>query len=245
MLQAFSPSNTLRLSFNEDLYNFGQFTQQPHLSASWSQAVPIPAVESQEIMLRRKEIDERKKLQNRERVRKFRKRKKDRLSELEKRHKVLVQDNIRLHHGEVSGNEKDQYDQVLEKAMKTFCSSATDDEAHSIWTSTARVVQPMGGKTAVGLDEIEEQQTEFRKLMHSSQLTEYNVQYLTLDHACVHWTLTGIFSNTLPDILTPFRSQLTGKSKSLKGFSYITFEQGKIAQDIRTLDLLNLLQQLF
>ena len=125
-----------------------------------------------------------------------------------------------------------------------------EQSANSVWASDVRIVHPLNGWTAQGIEEAKQHQTLFHEIFPQAKVTDYSVQYdrVSVRKIRVNWSLTGTFAATVPSAvastLGPIWSQIASKSVQFKGFSFITFEDHKIVQDVRTLDLMHLMVEL-
>ena len=123
--------------------------------------------------------------------------------------------------------------------------------ATSIWGDKARVVHPMGSITSSGVKQVLEHQAIFNSVLQNVTFTDYSVQHDSnnVRKPRVQWSFNATLGAILPSemsssTLSKVWHLVAGKSLTFKGNSFITFEDNKIQEDIRTVDSLHLMTQL-
>ena len=197
-------------------------------------------------MLKKQKAEEDRKIISRQRVARCRKRKTDRLEELEKKNQVLQSENIHLQlkkqkHGEetLTTEENDvlhsQHVSLLGQMVSLW--SAPDrlaEQASTFWSESATMIQSSG--TRNGADEIVGFYSKLNNLCQDELVvTDYSVVYDvdSVRKPRVQWSMELTLSEQCPETeLAENWSKWAGQKLQLTGFSSLTFEHGKITQDI-------------
>ena len=206
----------------------------------------------------RRHSDHRRQKLNRERVARGRKRKGERLGVLEMQHGVLISDNIQLRvklqkHGEetLSTEEKNvlhsQHVSLLGEMVSLWSSpDALAQQASTFWNESATMIQSSGIRT--GADEIVEFYYKLNSLcQHKLVVTDYSVEcdMDSVRKPRVVWSMDLTLTEIWPVLeLAESWSIWSGKTLNVTGFSVLTFQDGKIVQDIQTLDILSLMVEM-
>lgn len=218
--------------------------------------------------MKKQESDARRRLKNRERVRKCRKRKNDRLDYLESRNTELEHENEALRsklgrigiaqdvgeaaiQGEAARATMIQSQRAtlerLKNAINTGSSNAIVQTGSSIWLNHATLIHGTNGKKIHGMDQIlNDYDTALNHVFSSYRVR--NVSYTsnnddTLTKGTAVWELdVSVKADAAPGV-APF-SQLAqyfdGDRVRVKVTSYLTFKGDKIAQEIRLIDTFQL-----
>jgi len=211
------------------------------------------------------DLDERRRMKNRERVRKCRKRKQDRLNFLEDRTAELEKENglLKAKMARKDSGLKDeplteaQLNDLRKKQNTTLSSyirayneadgSAFEASARAIWADSAEIVYGSSGARVVGMAEIVASKKSSASVFDKYEIKQYTVQWKpnSTDKCLVNWEvevavkkeaaknvpLTAPFAELAPHFggsEEPLSFQMT---------SHITFEEGKIMEEIRQLNL--------
>lgn len=211
------------------------------------------------------DLDERRRMKNRERVRKCRKRKQDRLNFLEDRTAELEKENgmLKAKMARKDSGVKDEpltAEQVneLRKKQNTTLSSfiraynetdmaAFESGAHTVWTDNAEIVYGTNSSNVVGLKDIVASKRASSSVFATYEIKQYTVQWKaqSTDKCIVTWEIEATIkkeaAKNVP-LTAPF-SELAAhfggdcEPLSFQMVSHITFEEGKIAEEIRQLNL--------
>lgn len=212
------------------------------------------------------DLDERRRMKNRERVRKCRKRKQDRLNFLEDRTAELEKENHQLKtkiarkaSGSNSSTEpltEAQLKELRKKQNATIASyirahneadaGVFDASARSIWTENAEIVYGNSGSSLFGVDTIVGNKRASSAVFAMYAIKQYNVQWKpsATDKCAVHWevdvALRADAPRTIP-LTAPFAdlSSYFGPTEvlSFRMTSHVTFTDGLISEEIRQLNL--------
>ncbi|DBA02503.1 TPA: hypothetical protein N0F65_010975 [Lagenidium giganteum] len=211
------------------------------------------------------ELDERRRMKNRERVRKCRKRKQDRLNFLEERTADLEKENgnlkAKLARSSASGRAEPLTEaqmKELRKKQNTTLSAyirafneiegAFEAGARSVWADNAEIMYGNQGQRLVGIDNIIFNKKEAAAVFSSFKIKQYNVQWKPEAHekCIVYWEVEA----TLQPNATAQRVPCTAPFSELSAFvgeadvlsftlvSHLTFDDGKIAEEARQVQLM-------
>lgn len=236
--------------------------QQHHMQdyrTSSSKVSPVSEKESDQ-----DDLDERRRMKNRERVRKCRKRKQDRLNFLEDRTAELEKENHQLKNKmarKTVGSSSEPLSEVqlkeLRKKQNTTIASyirayneveagVFDATARNIWTDNAEIVYGNNGSAIYGVDMIVGNKRASSSVFSMYKIKQYNIQWKpnTTDKCAVHWevdvALRAEAPRTIP-LTAPFAdlSSHFGPNEvlSFRMTSHLTFDEGKIVEEIRQLNL--------
>ncbi|TYZ60445.1 hypothetical protein PybrP1_009396 [[Pythium] brassicae (nom. inval.)] len=213
------------------------------------------------------DMDERRRMKNRERVRKCRKRKQDRLNFLEDRTAELEKENHQLKSkvarqlaaaGGVAADplSEAQLAELRAKQNATIAayvrahneaeSGAFDATAHTIWTERAEVACGAGGSALSGLEAIVSNKRASHAVFAMYQIRQVSVQWKAAGDKCaVHWEVDAALRPDAPrdvPLTAPFADlgAFFGPSEvlSFRMTSHVTFDGDRIAEEIRQLNLL-------
>ncbi|CEG49601.1 hypothetical protein F443_16546 [Plasmopara halstedii] len=211
------------------------------------------------------DLDERRRMKNRERVRKCRKRKQDRLNFLEDRTAELEAENGMLKTkmartdcgvkveplSEVQLNDvRKQQNTTLFSYIRAYneTDGATFEScARDIWTNEAEILYGTSATCVAGLAAIVASKKSSASVFAKYEIKEYTVQWKhnSTDKCLVNWqvqvSLRKDAAKTVP-LTAPFAelAPYFGGTNELLSFqmtSHITFAKGKIAEEIRQLNL--------
>ncbi|RLN54739.1 hypothetical protein BBJ29_008853 [Phytophthora kernoviae] len=211
------------------------------------------------------DLDERRRMKNRERVRKCRKRKQDRLNFLEDRTAELEKENgmLKAKMARKDSGAKDELltgDQLneLRKKQNTTLSSyiraynetdiaAFESSSRIVWCENAEILFGTNNSRVSGLKDIVASKRSSTSVFESYEIKQYAVQWKTnsTDKCLVTWEIeTTIKKDVVKNVpmTAPF-SELAphfgGETEplSFQMTSHITFEEGKIVEEIRQLNL--------
>ncbi|GMF43166.1 unnamed protein product [Phytophthora fragariaefolia] len=211
------------------------------------------------------DLDERRRMKNRERVRKCRKRKQDRLNFLEDRTAELEKENgmLKAKMARKDSGLKDeplteaQLNDLRKKQNTTLSSyirayneadgSAFEASARTIWSDNAEILYGNSGACVAGMNDIVASKKSSASVFSKYEIKQYTVQWKpsSTDKCLVTWEvevsvkeeaaknvpLTAPFAE-----LAPYFGGVT-ESLSFQMISHITFEEGKIVEEIRQLNL--------
>lgn len=210
------------------------------------------------------DLDERRRMKNRERVRKCRKRKQDRLNFLEDRTAELEKENgalkakmarVAASQGSVKdepANEQQLHE--LRKAQNTTLAAyvrayndaetgdaAFEAGARNIWTERAEL--SAGGARVAGIDAILAAKRRAARVFSSYQISKYDVQWKSATKCAVTFELTAaVLADAAADVeltgpLAALGPHFDGQPLSFRLVSHMTFEDGQIAEEIRQFEL--------
>uniref|UniRef100_M4B159 BZIP domain-containing protein n=1 Tax=Hyaloperonospora arabidopsidis (strain Emoy2) TaxID=559515 RepID=M4B159_HYAAE len=213
------------------------------------------------------DLDERRRMKNRERVRKCRKRKQDRLNfledrtaELEKENGLLkakvarkasgVKDHEPLTDVQLDELRKSQTTTLLAyiRAYNEAAEGATFDmNACSIWTDNAEILYGSSGTSVTGLAGIIACKKSSSSVFAKYDIKQYMVQWKpnSTDKCLVNWDIEVIVKQDAAKdvpLTAPFADVAphfgaTGEVLTFQMTSHITFEGAKIVEEIRQLNL--------
>ncbi|CAI5725509.1 hypothetical protein KXD40_002109 [Peronospora effusa] len=253
--------NPVMSSMNVPMYDYMnrsalQQTSDPRLSASPNS----DRVSDQE------DLDERRRMKNRERVRKCRKRKQDRLNFLEDRTAELEKENgmlrvkIARRNFGVKGGPllEEQLNELRKKQNTTLTSyiracneadgSVFEAIARGIWAENAEIVYGSNGASIAGVPDIIVSKKSSASVFAKYEIRQYAVQWKanSTDKCLVNWDVEAVVKKeavknvplTMPFAeLAPHFGD-SNEPLSFQMTSHITFdEDGKIAEEIRQLNL--------
>ncbi|KAG7401924.1 hypothetical protein PHYBOEH_009504 [Phytophthora boehmeriae] len=207
------------------------------------------------------DLDERRRMKNRERVRKCRKRKQDRLNFLEDRTAELEKENVMLK-AKMARKDSGAKDEPLtgeqlnelRKKQNTTLSSyiraynetdigAFESSARVVWSENAEILYGTSNSRVSGLKDIVASKRSSTSVFASYEIKQYAVQWKanSTDKCLVTWeidvTIKKDVAKNVP-MTAPF-SELAphfgGETEplSFQMISHITFEEGKIVEEIR------------
>ncbi|KAG1703181.1 hypothetical protein DVH05_008091 [Phytophthora capsici] len=211
------------------------------------------------------DLDERRRMKNRERVRKCRKRKQDRLNFLEDRTAELEKENGMLK-AKVARKDSGLKDEPLTEAqlndlrkkqnttLSTYSrayneadGSAFEASARGIWADNAEILYGTSGARVAGLSDIVASKKSSASVFAKYEIKNYTVQWKTnsTDKCLVTWEVEACVkkeaAKNVP-LTAPF-SELAphfggdDEPLSFQMTSHITFAEGKIVEEIRQLNL--------
>ncbi|KAI9907785.1 hypothetical protein PsorP6_004404 [Peronosclerospora sorghi] len=211
------------------------------------------------------DLDERRRMKNRERVRKCRKRKQDRLNFLEDRTAELEKENGLLKAKiarKDSGFKNEsmteaQLNDLRKKQNLTLSSyvrayNEADDAtfesfARNIWADNAEILYGVNGAGVAGMTNIIASKKSSASVFAKYEIKQYTVQWKSnsMDKCLVNWEVEVVVKNEAAKdvpLTAPFAELAPhfGDSSEPLSFlmtSHITFEDGKIAEEIRQLNL--------
>ena len=223
----------------------------------WPSATYMPSPKT----MKKQEAEQRRKMQNRKRVQKCRKLKRERLVKLEEKYEALANDNLQLRlkkqrfgEEEMTLAEKtklnDRQVKILENLVALW--SSPDEmymQANAIWSPNAHVVHPMG--SSVGTEEIVKHYVALNEMMSNIQVTEYRMHYdaNNVRKPRVDWSLAVTFAASCPVAMghlpvAKIWTKVANQTITLSGYSSITFQDELIVEEIRSLDVLQVLASL-
>ncbi|ETK77678.1 hypothetical protein L915_16074 [Phytophthora nicotianae] len=211
------------------------------------------------------DLDERRRMKNRERVRKCRKRKQDRLNFLEDRTAELEKENGAL---KAKMARKDsgltdeplsetQLNDLRKKQNTTLSSyirayneadgSAFETSARAIWADYAEILYGTSGARVAGMTDIVASKKSYASVFAKYEIKQYTVQWKpnSTDKCLVNWevevSVKKEAAKNVP-LTTPFAELAphfgdSNEPLSFQMSSHITFEEGKIVEEIRQLNL--------
>ncbi|RLN93488.1 hypothetical protein BBJ28_00008660 [Nothophytophthora sp. Chile5] len=212
------------------------------------------------------DLDERRRMKNRERVRKCRKRKQDRLNFLEDRTAELEKENgaLKAKVARKSGSSvKDepitetQLNELRKKQNTTLASyirsyneadgAAFESGARSIWAENAEILYGNKGARVSGLNEIVANKRASGGVFASYEIKQYTVQWKphSTDKCLVNWEVeVSVKKDAAKNVpltapfaeLAPFFGE-DSEPLSFQMISHFTFEEGKVVEEIRQLNL--------
>lgn len=210
------------------------------------------------------DLDERRRMKNRERVRKCRKRKQDRLNFLEDRTAELEKENhvlkTKMARKAVGGSAEPlneaQLKELRKKQNTTIASyiraynevetGVFDVTARSIWSDNAEILYGNNGSRVGGLDMIVGNKRASAAVFSMYKIKQYTVQWKqnSNDKCAVHWEVDVVLRPDAPHdipMTAPFAElgSYFGPNEvlSFRMTSHLTFDEGKIVEEIRQLNL--------
>ncbi|KAG6949082.1 hypothetical protein JG688_00014797 [Phytophthora aleatoria] len=211
------------------------------------------------------DLDERRRMKNRERVRKCRKRKQDRLNFLEDRTAELEKENgvLKAKMARKDSGLKDeplsetQLNDLRKKQNTTLSSyiraynevdgSAFETSARGIWADNAEILYGTSGVRVAGLADIVASKKTYASVFAKYEIKQYTVQWKpnSTDKCLVNWevevSVKKEAAKNVP-LTAPFAElapHFSGCNEplSFQMTSHITFEEGMIVEEIRQLNL--------
>nr|CCA20328.1 conserved hypothetical protein [Albugo laibachii Nc14] len=205
------------------------------------------------------DMDEKRRMKNRERVRKCRKRKQDRLNFLEDRTDSLERENGVLRakiESRVSEQLTDaELDALRVKQAKTIAAYVRaynedttnfNNSARGIFTDFSRIIYGNGGTQTSGVDTIIALKESNDKVFSLYNIKQYSVQWnQNAKNKCVLYTSVQVSIHPNADQNVPFTSPFArisplfepGHIFEFQMSSHLTFQGAKIDEDIRLLNL--------
>ncbi|TDH65232.1 hypothetical protein CCR75_006864 [Bremia lactucae] len=211
------------------------------------------------------DMDERRRMKNRERVRKCRKRKQDRLNFLEDRTAELEKENGLLKTKMArtdSGLKNDPYTEsqvndmrkiqnmtlsAYVRAYNDVDSAAFETSARDIWNDQAEILYGSRGACVAGLSDIIAAKTASASVFSKYEIKQYAVQWKhsSMDKCLVTWEIEVCVKKDAPTnvpLTTPFAELAMYHEDRCEPFSFqmtshISFKHGKIVEEIRQLNL--------
>jgi hypothetical protein len=205
------------------------------------------------------ELDERRRMKNRERVRKCRKRKQDRLNFLEDRTSELEKENQQLKNklarkgtnGETLTEA--QFKELRKKQNTTIAAyiraynesdAAFETAARSIWSDNAEIISGVTGSCVTNVDAIISNKKASAALFTSYNIKQYTVHWRTNsnDKCSVNWEVEVVLAGNAPadlPLTAPFgtiASSLQGETLTFQMVSHLTFDEGKIVEELRQIN---------
>lgn len=210
----------------------------------------------------------RRKMKNRERVRKCRERKDNRFTYLIQRNASLEAENDLLmskcqkfDHLVPSGLAVNAKSHIINAQLATVTAlkealnggiEAIRVAALRVWHQNAHIIHACSGHRSGGFDAILDHYEMASKVYES-----YNVKRVRLDyptdsvcHAVAHWDLDVVLRHILPTHTTrlpPFSTMaehVAGETITMTMTSYLTFKDDKISEDVRVVNSLDLLSSI-
>ncbi|EGZ28026.1 hypothetical protein PHYSODRAFT_284177 [Phytophthora sojae] len=211
------------------------------------------------------DLDERRRMKNRERVRKCRKRKQDRLNFLEDRTAELEKENgmLKAKMARKDSGAKDepmteaQLNDLRKKQNTTLSSyiraynevdgSAFESSARGIWADNAEILYGSSGARVAGMNDIVASKKSSASVFSKYEIKQYTVQWMpnSTDKCLVTWevevSVKKEAAKNVP-LTAPFAELAphyggSNEPLSFQMISRITFEEGKITEEIRQLNL--------
>ncbi|KAF1335589.1 Scp extracellular protein, partial [Globisporangium splendens] len=210
------------------------------------------------------DLDERRRMKNRERVRKCRKRKQDRLNFLEDRTAELEKENhvlkTKMARKSVSAAAEPmneiQLKELRKKQNTTIASyiraynevetGVFDVTARNIWSENAEILYGNNGSRVAGLEMIVSNKRASAAVFSMYKIKQYTVQWKqnSNDKCAVHWEVDVVLRPNAPQnipMTAPF-SELCAhfdqnEVLSFRMTSHLTFDEGRIVEEIRQLNL--------
>ncbi|GMF15166.1 unnamed protein product [Phytophthora lilii] len=211
------------------------------------------------------DLDERRRMKNRERVRKCRKRKQDRLNFLEDRTAELEKENgmLKAKMARKESGLKDeplteaQVNDLRKKQNTTISSyirayneadgSAFETSARAIWAANAEILYGSSGARVSGMTDIVASKKSSGSVFSKYEIKQYTVQWKpnSTDKCLVNWEVeVSVKKDAAKNVpLTAPFAELAphfgdnSEPLSFQMISHITFEEGKIVEEIRQLNL--------
>ncbi|KAG7378748.1 hypothetical protein PHYPSEUDO_009522 [Phytophthora pseudosyringae] len=211
------------------------------------------------------DMDERRRMKNRERVRKCRKRKQDRLNFLEDRTAELEKENGVLK-AKVARKDSGLKEEPLSEAqlndlrkkqnttLSTYIrayneadGSAFETSARGIWADNAEILYGSSGARVAGLIDIVASKKSSASVFDKYEIKQYTVQWKpnSTDKCLVNWEVEVIVkkeaAKNVP-LTAPFAELAPHFGGAIEPLSFqmtshITFEEGAIVEEIRQLNL--------
>ena len=205
------------------------------------------------------DLDERRRMKNRERVRKCRKRKQDRLNFLEDRTAELEKENGNLKakmarkstvkaepltEAQIKELRKKQ-NTTLAMYIRAFNESdaAFEAGARSIWCDGAEIIYGHGAASRVrSVDAIIANKKDSAAVFSSFKIKQYDVLWKpnSNNKCCVNWEVEVTLKENAPvnvPMTAPFgvlaHCELKGELLSFQMTSHLTFEEGKVVEEVR------------
>lgn len=231
--------------------------QQQQMADSHAKVSPTSDINSDP-----EDLDERRRMKNRERVRKCRKRKQDRLNfledrtnELEKENNVLKTKLARSTIGvKAEPMSEIQLHELRKKQNTTIASyiraynddeTSFDAEARQIWTEQAEVSYGSNGVRVIGIDGIVANKRASSSVFAHFKIKQYSMQWKSNDKCLIHWELEAAVQPNAPTnvpMTAPF-AELgahfgADEVLTFQMTSHITFNDALISEEIRQLNLM-------
>ncbi|RHY16259.1 hypothetical protein DYB25_008706 [Aphanomyces astaci] len=211
------------------------------------------------------ELDARRRLKNRERVRKCRKRKQDRLNFLEDRNNELEKENGELktkimRRGDGSPINKAMTEEallelrakqtntlqlvqaIINEGMMSFEASAK-----SVWTPNATIVDGVTGEKLTNIDVIVENKRISASVFSNYKIKNFSADWQAHDKAMIKWDIEASLRPNAPSSIalsSPFHQLAPHFNNEMFPFhmvSHVTFSSDKIAEEVRFVDVAKLL----
>ncbi|RHY22288.1 hypothetical protein DYB32_009543 [Aphanomyces invadans] len=211
------------------------------------------------------ELDARRRLKNRERVRKCRKRKQDRLNFLEDRNNELEKENGELktkimRRGDGSPINKAMTEEallelrakqtntlqlaqaIINEGMMSFEASAK-----SVWTPNATVLDGVTGEKLTNIDVIIENKRISASVFSNYKVKNFSADWQAHDKAMIKWDIEASLRPNAPSSIalsSPFHQLAPHFNNEMFPFhmvSHVTFSGDKIAEEVRFVDVAKLI----
>ncbi|KAH9079021.1 hypothetical protein Ae201684P_010878 [Aphanomyces euteiches] len=215
-------------------------------------------------MEKQDELDARRRMKNRERVRKCRKRKQDRLNFLEDRNNELEKENSELktkimRRGDGSPINKAMTEEallelrakqtntlqlvqaIINEGMMSFEASAK-----SVWTPNATIMDGVTGEKLTNIDNIVENKRISASVFSNYKIKNFSVDWQAHDKAMIKWDIEASLRPNAPSSIilsSPFHQLAPHFNNEMFPFhmvSHVTFSGDKIAEEVRFVDVAKL-----
>ncbi|OQS04495.1 hypothetical protein THRCLA_03279 [Thraustotheca clavata] len=220
---------------------------------------------SSDALEKQDELDARRRMKNRERVRKCRKRKQDRLNYLEDRNNELEKENSELktkimRRGDGSPINKAMTEEALMElrakqtntlqliqAIVNEGMMSFEASAKSVWTPNATIMDGVTGEKLTNIDSIVENKRISASVFSNYKIKNFSVEWQGHEKAMVKWDIEASLRPNAPSSIvlsSPFHQLAPHYNNEMFPFymvSHLTFNGDKVTEEVRFIDVAKLL----